>query len=203
MAGLSPVTLIGGTKMTSAEKIISGIIEEAKVEADSIIAAAEKQAEEMVLNAKNETEVQTAKIISDAEKSAELIVSTGKSGAGLIVRDATLAAKRDEIERVLNEVVARINAMPDDEYFAFFASVAKKSGVSGKLHLSKRDAHRNVAIFKEALVGTDITVSESYADTDGGFVLKCGDIEINAEPSALVKERMSELVDCVNGILFE
>lgn len=189
--------------MTSAEKIISGIIDEARVEAEQIISDADKKAEEMVKYAQSENAEHTAKIIADAEKSAELIVSTGKSGAALIVRDAILAAKRGEIERVLSEVSNRINAMPDREYFAFLASVAQKSGVSGELYPAAKDKNRDISLLKEALSGTDISISEQTVDIDGGFVLKCGDIEINAEPAALVRERMSELVDCVNGILFE
>ncbi len=189
--------------MTSAEKIINGIIDEARVEADGIISAAKEQAREMLSQAKQDIDAQSTKITDDAERSAQLIRETGKSGAALIVRDAVLTAKRGEIERVLDEVSNRINQMPDREYFTFLASVAKKSGLTGQLYLSKKDTDRDIAIFKEMLVGTDIVISDQTAETDGGFVLKSGDIEINAEPSALVRERMSELVDCVNGILFD
>lgn len=189
--------------MTSAEKIISGIIGEAEDEAAGIISSAEMTAREIIAKAKKETELQVEKIAKDTEKRAALIRNTGKSGAALIVRDAVLSTKRGEIERVLGEAVERINSMPDREYFTFLASIAEKSGCKGEIYLSKRDSRRDISLFKEALADTGIALSEGYVDINGGFILKCGNIEITAEPSALVRDRMSELVDCVNDILFK
>lgn len=189
--------------MTSAEKIISGIINEATKKAEQIIENAQKEADDIIKSSQREAELQADEIIKDASLRADVLRSTGKSGAELIVRDAALRVKREEIDRTLSTAAERINALPDGEYFAFLTEVAKKSSMSGQLCLSKKDNSRDISVLKQMLSGTDITVSDQFADINGGFILKCGDIEINAEPEALINERREELIDSINKILFK
>jgi len=190
--------------MTSSEKILAGIAGEAKTEAGKITAEAEKQAAEITAAAKAEAETDAGKIRADAEKKAELIINSGKSSAGLLKRDTALNCRRGLIEKALNFVADTVNAYGDKDYFDFLLTLIKKEKLNGKgeVYLSVKDKARDIAAFKSELSALDLTLSDTFADINGGFILKYGDIQINGELSALIHEKRDVLTDELNKALF-
>ncbi len=190
--------------MTSSEKILAGIAGEAKTEAEKITAEAEKQAAEITAAAKAEAETDAGKIRADAEKKAELIINSGKSSAGLLKRDTALNCRRGLIEKALNFVADTVNAYGDKDYFDFLLTLIKKEKLNGKgeVYLSVKDKARDIAAFKSELSALDLTLSDTFADINGGFILKYGDIQINGELSALIHEKRDVLTDELNKALF-
>lgn len=190
--------------MTSSEKILAGIAGEAKTEAEKITAEAEKQAAEITAAAREEAETDAEKIRADAEKKAELIINSGKSSAGLLKRDTALNCRRELIEKALNFVADTVNAYGDKDYFDFLLTLIKKEKLNGKgeVYLSVKDKARNIAAFKSELSALDLTLSDTFADINGGFILKYGDIQINGELSALIHEKRDVLTDELNKALF-
>ena len=190
--------------MTSSEKILAGIAGEAKTEAEKITAEAEKQAAEITAAAKAEAETDAEKIRADAEKKAELIINSGKSSAELLKRDTALNCRRGLIEKALNFVADTVNAYGDKDYFDFLLTLIKKEKLNGKgeVYLSVKDKARDIAAFKSELSALDLTLSDTFADINGGFILKYGDIQINGELSALIHEKRDVLTDELNKALF-
>lgn len=190
--------------MTSSEKILAGIAGEAKTEAEKITAEAEKQAAEITAAAEAEAETDAEKIRADAEKKAELIINSGKSSAGLLKRDTALNCRRELIEKALNFVADTVNAYGDKDYFDFLLTLIKKEKLNGKgeVYLSVKDKARDIAAFKSELSALDLTLSDTFADINGGFILKYGDIQINGELSALIHEKRDVLTDELNKALF-
>lgn len=190
--------------MTSSEKILAGIAGEAKTEAEKITAEAEKQAAEITAAAKAEAETDAGKIRADAEKKAELIINSGKSSAELLKRDTALNCRRGLIEKALNFVADTVNAYGDKDYFDFLLTLIKKEKLNGKgeVYLSVKDKARDIAAFKSGLSALDLTLSDTFADINGGFILKYGDIQINGELSALIHEKRDVLTDELNKALF-
>lgn len=190
--------------MTSSEKILAGIAGEAKTEAEKITAEAEKQAAEITAAAKAEAETEAEKIKADAEKKAELIINSGKSSAELLKRDTALNCRRGLIEKALITVADTVNAYGDKEYFDFLLTLIKKEKLNGKgeVYLSVKDKARDIAAFKSELSALDLTLSDNFADINGGFILKYGDIQINGELSALIHEKRDVLTDELNKALF-
>lgn len=190
--------------MTSSEKILAGIAGEAKTEAEKITAEAEKQAAEITAAAKAEAETDAGKIRAAAEKKAELIINSGKSSAGLLKRDTALNCRRGLIEKALNFVADTVNAYGDKDYFDFLLTLIKKEKLNGKgeVYLSVKDKARDTAAFKSELSALDLTLSDTFADINGGFILKYGDIQINGELSALIHEKRDVLTDELNKALF-
>ncbi len=190
--------------MTSSEKILAGIAGEAKTEAEKITAEAEKQAAEITAAAKTEAETDAGKIRAAAEKKAELIINSGKSSAGLLKRDTALNCRRGLIEKALNFVADTVNAYGDKDYFDFLLTLIKKEKLNGKgeVYLSVKDKARDIAAFKSELSVLDLTLSDTFADINGGFILKYGDIQINGELSALIHEKRDVLTDELNKALF-
>lgn len=190
--------------MTSSEKILAGIAGEAKTEAEKITAEAEKQATEITAEAKTEAETDAGKIRAAAEKKAELIINSGKSSAELLKRDTALNCRRELIEKALITVADTVNAYGDKDYFDFLLTLIKKEKLNdkGEVYLSVKDKVRNITDFKSELSALDLTLSDTFADINGGFILKYGDIQINGELSALIHEKRDVLTDELNKALF-
>ncbi len=190
--------------MTSSEKILAGIAGEAKTEAEKITAEAEKQAAEITAAAKAESETEAEKIKADAEKKAELIISSGKSSAELLNRDTALNCRRELIEKALITVADTVNSYGDKDYFNFLLTLIKKEKLNGKgeVYLSVKDKVRDIAAFKSELSALNLTLSDTFANINGGFILKYGDIQINGELSALIHEKRDMLTDELNKALF-
>ena len=190
--------------MTSSEKILAGIAEESKTQADKINSDAEKQAADIIAAAREEAETDAEKIRAEAEKKAELIISSGKSSAELLKRDTALNCRRGLIEKALNFVADTVNAYGDKDYFDFLLTLIKKEKLNGKgeVYLSIKDKARDMAAFKSELSALDLTLSDTFADINGGFILKYGDIQINGELSALIHEKRDVLTDELNKALF-
>ena len=190
--------------MTSSEKILAGIAEESKAQADKINSDAEKQAAEITAAAREEAESEAEKIKAEAEKKAELIISSGKSSAELLKRDTALNCRRGLIEKALITVADTVNAYGDKDYFDFLLTLIKKEKLNGKgeVYFSVKDKARDIAAFKSELSALDLTLSDTFADINGGFILKYGDIQINGELSALIHEKRDVLTDELNKALF-
>lgn len=190
--------------MTSSEKILSGITDKAEETAKGIISAAEEKAEEIIAGAVKEAEKQVEIIAAEADKKAALIESTGNSAAQLVLRDARLTKKRELIERALDEVIVGINNYDDKAYFDCLLRLAKKNAMSekGEMLLSSRDLSRDKDDFVKALEALSVTLSDTPADINGGFILKYGDIIINCELSAVMREKRDEITDTLNTALF-
>ena len=190
--------------MTSSEKILAGIAEESKAQADKIKSDAEKQAADIIAAAREEAESEAEKIKAEAEKKAELIINSGKSSAELLKRDTALKCRRGLIEKALITVADTVNAYSDKDYFDFLLTLIKKEKLNGKgeVYLSVKDKARDIAAFKSELSALDLTLSDTFADINGGFILKYGDIQINGELSALIHEKRDVLTDELNKALF-
>ena len=190
--------------MTSREKILAEIRDGAQAETEKIIADAENRAAEIIAAAKAEAETEAEKIKAEAEKKAELIINSGKSSAELLKRDTALKCRRELIEKALTAVTEAVMAYGDKVYFDFLLTLIKREKLCGKgeVYLSAKDKNRDTAAFKSELNALDITLSDTFADINGGFILKYCDIQINGELSALIREKRDQLVDEVNKTLF-
>ena len=190
--------------MTSSEKILAGITAKAEETAKGIISAAEEKAEEAVAIAVKEAEKQAEIIASEADKKAALTESTGNSAAQLVLRDARLTKKRELIEKALDEVIVSINNYDDKTYFDCLLRLVQNNAMSGKgeMLLSTRDLSRDKGDFVKKLEALSVTLSDTPADINGGFILKYGDIIINCELSAVMREKRDEITDKLNTALF-
>ena len=190
--------------MTSSEKILAGIAEDAQNRAAEIISDAEKKAEEAVKERIAAAEKEAEKITAAAEKAAELTKKTGESAAALLKRDAALSVKRELIESALKATAESINAYGDSEYFDLLLKLIEQNRLdkSGEVILSDRDMARDISAFKKALGRYSLTLSGETAETGGGFILKYGDIIIHCGLEAVIREKRDTLTDTLTRELF-
>mgnify|MGYP002594668249 CR=1 FL=1 len=112
--------------------------------------------------------------------------------------------RRELIEKALITVADTVNAYGDKDYFNFLLTLIKKEKLNGKgeVYLSVKDKVRDIAAFKSELSALNLTLSDTFANINGGFILKYGDIQINGELSALIHEKRDMLTDELNKALF-
>ena len=190
--------------MDAKEKIIASIIADAENEAKSIIADAEKKAAEISAEILAEAEKKSEVIIADAEKRANDIKSSAESSISLIRCDKLLALKGELIDNALKAAAEKINALSDKEYFEFLLGIIQKTALKneGEILLCEKDLKRDYKAFLKSVNALSLTLSAKAADISGGFILKYGDVEINGEIEAIIREKREILVDIANKMLF-
>lgn len=192
--------------MGAEEKILQGILYDANLQAEKILADGEIKCEEIRTHAADKSKAYAAKTISEALRSAKAINQNSECAADLTVRDARLAKKHEEINATINAAVEKITALPDDKYFNLLCSLAVKNarGEEGSLMLSAADLIRDVSAFEKLLIsnGVNVKLSKTPAAIKNGFILKYGDIEYNLSLEAVIVDKKDAIQDSINSILF-
>ena len=190
--------------MTAVEKITESILCEAKAEAEAIISEAKAEAESILDKAKAESNALEQELKNATDKKAENTVESQKSAAALLIRNAVLLKKREEIDKTLDELLKYFLSLEADKYFDVLLKLAEKRvGEDGVMLLNSSDLNCAPESFKARLKELKISLSEQPLDTiSGGFVLKFGDIEENADFKALIAENSELLTDIIGRELF-
>lgn len=193
--------------MSAEEKILQGILDDAKQQADKVLTEGAARCEEIAAESAEKAKAYAAQTVSDALRKAQAIKKNSESATELAIRDARLKKKHEEIEKTVKMAVEKIVSLPDDKYFALLCSLAKANSrdTQGELLLGAADLIRDVELFKELLKKADVKVSVSStpATVQNGFILKYGDIQYNLSLDAVIADKKDALQDCINRILFE
>lgn len=196
--------------MAGIDKILNEIKSDAEKEAAEIISAAEKAAEEKKAKAKAQCDEYTAAADEKLARKLEEENKKTESQCEQLEKLKMLKTKQEIIEGVLDKAKERLVNQSDDKYFENIYVLIKKyvQAEDGTLLLNAKDLDRKPADFDKEVTtiakdcGGTLELSETAADIDGGFIIKYGNIEINASFDAIFEENKDELIDKVNGILF-
>lgn len=187
----------------SLEKITARLYSDSDSECAELLKKATEDANGILARAREEADALLRAEKASAEKDAAIILERARSAASASERRAELAAKSELIGIVLSSAKERLNSLDDEKYFELLESLAKKNirGEKGTLFMSEMDLKRCPPDFASRL-GGDITLSDKPVKTDGGFILKYGDIEINCTFGALFSAYSDELKEKASEILF-
>ena len=191
--------------MSNENKLFESIINSGKEQAKVITDDAQAKAGEVIKKAEDEAKALSDSIARSTDSKALNMKNSALSSASLITRNANLEAKRNEINKTLYGIKEYILSLDDESYFRILYSMAKDiNEKNGTLLLSEKDKSRLPSDFaakiKEA--GIDAEISNESADIDGGFILRCGNIEINCTLDAVIEDKKNELEDYINSLLF-
>lgn len=192
--------------MTGSQKIIAKIKEDSAQNCAEILNEAKKQIEKIRLEALTVAEEKVEEIKKQTNLEVLRIENAAKSSAELKKRNLLLKCKRQEIEKILQEAVDVLCNLQNDVYFETLLKIANKIALSGKgvMCLNLRDLKRMPVDFAERLSKiADISISDQPVEILGGFILVYGDIELNADFSALIEEKRNVLEDIVSSDLFK
>ncbi len=199
-------------KMTGLEKILKAINDEASLAADKIVDEANQKAQEIRAAAKSEAEKKAAQIEEKAEIEVRDIMNRSESAAALQERKILLETKQQLITDMIIKARKSLAELPASEYIEIILNMVKKHAHNrpGQIRFSAVDKSRLPADFETRLKlvlsdrpSAELTISDSTANLDGGFLLIYGDIEENCSFDALFLAEKDSLQDKVHSLLFE
>jgi V/A-type H+-transporting ATPase subunit E len=191
----------------SIEQITAKILKDATEYADNIISAAKKEAEEITAKAGKEAKEIDDVMREKAMRDAALAKHRKNSVAELEARKIRIAAKQTAVANTVVAAIDNLANMESDKYIAFLAKKVAEIGVKeGELILNSRDkaaiGKRLVVAANEALNGGKLILSESTMGAKGGFVLKCGTLEINSSLEIMVNSLKETVTSDIVTALF-
>ena len=195
--------------MTGLERIVEKIAEENKQATDAILKKTAEQANRMLADAREGANAKAARVVDEAKKEADRIVSVAKSQAESITRKRYLQVRNAVVNDILSAAYERIESFDDEQYFDLLLRLCIRNAEKGEgeLCMNARDLARMPADFEEkinsAIYETGaVMVSRDAVPIENGFVLLYGDIEVNCTLRAVFDERMDDLKDLLNPLLF-
>ena len=194
--------------MKGTEKIIAHIQADAQAQVDAILAKCGEQC--AAIRSEYEAKAQAAyeeRLRVGKEECAAQTDSTNRL-AQMEARKGVLALKQELISESFEKACGKIVALPQDQYVALLAKLAKEASVTGneRIVLNKRDkAAVGAAVAEKAnalLGGGKLTVAEETGDFAGGLILRRDSIEVNCTAELLVKLCRDEMSAKVANVLF-
>ena len=196
--------------MTGLEKITSQIQEEAEASAARRIEEARKEADQILAEAKAACEAMERE---SAEKNAAMKANHEgrvKSSAEQQRRTALLGAKQQLIAEVIDQAYATLRDEDVKGYFLTMEKLIKTYALAeaGEIYFSAADLARMPADFEKKISaaakekGGSLVLKKEPKEIADGFVLVYGGIEENCTLKALFDAKRDQLQDKVNAILF-
>lgn len=185
----------------NAEQVVDKILAEARAEADAIKAESDRRCAEMKAELQKELDAyrsETNRLASEAasDKQSRMLAS-----AKMAVRKDILAAKRALLDGVQEEAARRIAAMPDEEYQKLMTALMMKAAETGdeEVVIGKNESRITEKLIKEVnrQLGPgyrgNLHLARDRADISGGFILRRGQVQINASIEVLIQRAREEL----------
>lgn len=135
----------------SLERIRQGVLDEAKAEAERLIAEAREKRDREIAAAKKRLADEKQKRIGDEKARLEQVRSQAVSNARRIERLAVLKAKNRFVDKAFAAAREKVAALPDGEYLQLLEKwiVALDAANAGEIETGRRDAKRIDQAFVE------------------------------------------------------
>ncbi|MBQ9663331.1 MAG: hypothetical protein IJV40_09295 [Oscillospiraceae bacterium] len=193
--------------MKGTEKIIAHIEADAKNQADQLIAEAAQKCADI----KAKYEEQASRLYGEKIRDGVKACQAQEDGAIRIskmeARKSVLAVKQEMVEKSFALAAEKIVGLPEEQYIAFLAGLAKKASVSGdeEVILNERDRAAIGGKLLQAINrdGVSMTLSDETRDISGGLILRRGSVEANCSVELLVDLCRGELSSRLADILFQ
>lgn len=198
--------------MTGLEKILDQIIQNAREKADVIQDQAKVAATERIRRAEEQLKIKEEEESARIEEHCHALVERKTSAAMRKGRQIILEKKQALIETAVAGAKEKFLEMDTKEYLAFVLrclepyqkeSSAVLRFVNGKGENSLKKI--SIEEVKKAVLEKfpSIQMGEDIPSEGGGFILTLGAIEIDMTFAALLREKMDEMRDLANRLLFE
>jgi len=194
--------------MSGLDKIIDSILTDADEVSAKILRDADLKAQTIEADGKAAAQAAYDKAMEKVEASAARQIEAAKSGAAAESARDMLRFKVTAVREVLDEALAALRALPEEEYFSLCLKWIGEnlSEGEGVVSFGKKDLERLPKDFEKRLAALcpppGLTLSREAADITDGLILRYGDIEYDLTFEAVMEERGDELRDLVAERLF-
>lgn len=151
----------------NAAALTQGIIDDARAEADKMIAEAADYKERVLSEAREKARAFLEQAVKDCEKNAQTLIGRGKNASELLTRKTLLAAKQQIVGKVFSDVKRRLLDMPKDEYLALISRLIDSYAEKGD----------KVIVSKAAPITAEDVTALSASKKLGLFAYKTGDFD--------------------------
>ncbi|HIV02321.1 MAG TPA: V-type ATP synthase subunit E [Candidatus Aphodoplasma excrementigallinarum] len=195
-----------------AEKIIEKIIADAEEKAREITSGAQAEAGRIVAAANEAAAEKKEKSLAEGEKEAALTKQRIVSSAHMEAKKLLLQARQDLLSEAFAAALNKIQNMDNAQFERLMTDLMVNLIETGDetVIINEADKKRlspdflyyvNRTVAKEQ-VPCNVTMSDEARDIPSGFILKRGDVEINATFEALLRQKKDALSAEVVKILF-
>ena len=193
--------------MTGLDKIIAQIKLDADNTSESIKAKSDAQCAELLTNAEAEAQAILKAGELAASKKYDDIIMRANSAAELEERKIMLSTRQAVISSMINKSLESLIGLPDDEYFELiYKMIARYSeNADGTISLNELDLKRLPKDFETKVNSFSkgkLTLSDTPASIDGGFVLVYGGVDVNCSFSSLFLDNSEKISDAAAKLLF-
>jgi V/A-type H+-transporting ATPase subunit E len=198
--------------MNGIDKIAEKITEEAKQEADAILAEARTQAAGIAGKYAALANEESKIILAAGEAQSKDILRRAESAAEQEAKQQMLATKQKMISEAFNIALQKLFTLPENEYADFLARLAANASSAGNEEIILSSKDRNVCGEKImhnanqllANVGkkNSLTLSAETGHFEGGLMLKSGPVETNCTLEAIMRLSKEDLAPDVASALF-
>lgn len=198
--------------MSGADKLKEKILAEAQSYADGVLGEAGQRAAQAVAKGEQETAARKKALLEQFSRQAEERRRRAVTIAELDARKAILSAKEEMIEDTFTQALGRLQNLDDSSYREIVSPMLLAAAQSGReeIIVSAHDRARytpdfiaevNKALAQQGKEGK-LTLSVEAREMQGGFVLRAGDIEINASFNSILRMQRDQLEPEVAAVLF-
>lgn len=195
-----------------AEKIIEKIIADAEEKAREITSDAQAEAGRIVAAANETAAEKKEKSLAEGEKEAVLTKQRIVSSAHMEAKKLLLQTRQDLLSEAFAAALNKIKNMDNAQFERLMTDLMVNLIETGDetVIINEADKKRlspdfiyyvNRTVAKEQ-VPCNVTMSDEARDIPSGFILKRGDVEINATFEALLRQKKDALSAEVVKILF-
>ena len=156
-------------------------------------------------------EQESLELLARGRRAAEERRERLSSSAAVECRKLELAAKQELLGEAFDAAVEQLCSLPREDYLALIAALAAEAAEGNeKMLLNRHDAEElgaeailmaNTALCAAGKPGK-LTLGSETRPIPGGFILSCGDVELNCAFDTLVRLQREKLEKEVAAILF-
>ncbi|MDR7871478.1 MAG: V-type ATP synthase subunit E [Tissierellaceae bacterium] len=184
--------------MSNLENLIEKILEDGKMEAQTITKESEKNNQEILDSKISEANEKKDRILEKANREAVMLKERIISEAELRIRDEKLKAKRQVLDKVFILAKERLVNIDEDTYMSFLKNSLNKMNLKGTEVLIVPDRFKEIV--QKSGVYSNVSNNESI---DSGFLLKDGNIIMNYSFESLVDFRREDIEVEIAQVLFQ
>ena len=198
--------------MNGIDRIAGKIAEDAKLEADSILAEARTQAAGIASKYATLAKEESNRLLIAGKERSKEIVRRAASAAEQEAKQQLLATKQKMISRAFDLARQKLFALPENEYVAFLARLAANASSAGneEIILSSKDLKaygEKVLHSANELLAKDgkknsLILSAEPGRFEGGLMLRAGRVETNCTMDAIMRLSKEDLAPNIAAVLF-
>ena len=191
--------------MNGIDKITQRIADDARMEIDDTLKAAEKDAARIKSSFDERIAEEEKELASKNYRVASERLSRLENLAQMESRKVLLAAKQAEIDKVYSLALDKLCSMPQEKYIDVLTDLMDKTGVTeGEISFAAKDAEvgKKAVLMANDKLGTGFTASSEPADISGGFILRSGKTVTNCAFETLVRLSRAETAAKLAEMLF-